>query len=82
MVYLSDSYPFDDLIEGDNVEEMLAGGATIDDLIAIGVLDDGEDKEARRKSAEESRAIFASMPELTPEDIENATPIEDVIPGW
>jgi hypothetical protein len=73
MVYSFDSYPFDELIEGDNVEEMLAGGATIEDLIAIGVLDDGEDEEARRLEAEEFRAMFARIV-ITPEDIENAIP--------
>jgi hypothetical protein len=72
MVYSSDSYPFDDMIEGDNVEEMLAGGATIEDLIAIGVLDDGENQELRRQRAEGVRAMFASLPVRTPEEIENA----------
>jgi hypothetical protein len=73
MVYSLNSYPFDDLIEGDNVEEMLAGGATIEDLIAIGVLDDGEDEEAKRLEAEEYRAMLARIV-ITPEDIENAIP--------
>jgi hypothetical protein len=73
MVYSLNSYLFDELIEGDNVEEMLAGGATIEDLIAIGVLDDGEDEEARRLEAEEYRAMLARIV-ITPEDIENAIP--------
>jgi hypothetical protein len=72
MVYSLNSYPFDDLIEGDNVEEMLAGGATIEDLMAIGVLDDGEDEEAKRLEVEGFLAIFANLPVPTPEEIENA----------
>jgi len=51
-----------DAIEGDDVEEMLAGGADVDDLIEAGELDDDyespEDREARRRDQAESSARF------------------------
>jgi len=35
---------------GDNIEDMLAGGADIDDLIADGYLDDGDDLSPAEKA--------------------------------
>jgi hypothetical protein len=59
------------LYQGDNVGELLEAGATIEDLIADGWLDD--DLDVRRKEELEriaaAQRIFAALPDRSLDDV-------------